>query len=352
MQKTVPSRSPRRVYAVFLAALTTGFMALGWSSPAFGEPARSADIVHPASSSESGLPPGVQAQAYSDAGVLAYGDAQADGGPTDIELNSPVEAMAADPAGTGYWLVAADGGVFNYGGAPFFGSAGSIDLNAPIVGMASTPDGDGYWLAGSDGTVYAFGDARPYGDNASASPTEPIAAIAATPSGGGYWLLEPDAFPVSFDHPTGGDAAVVSVATSQVAGDPDQGMFCNPYRPCEPWCALFATWVWEQAGIPMPQYAFVGDAYDWAAANTAVLPPTATPSPGDFVFYGTGPQSVATAVHMGIVAQVWRDGEIITVEGDAGPGPDGHYNVVVNGPFLPSQSASYNGFPVFAFGVP
>jgi hypothetical protein len=78
----------------------------------------------------------------------------------------------------------------------------------------------------------------------------------------------------------------------------------------------------------------------------------ARPAPGDFVYYGTGPWSVATAVHMGIVAQVWPDGAITTVEGDAGPAPSGAYNVIMNGPFLPSHSTNYNGVPIFGFGVP
>jgi hypothetical protein len=96
----------------------------------------------------------------------------------------------------------------------------------------------------------------------------------------------------------------------------------------------------------------VGSVYDWAAVHTRVLPPTARPAPGDFVLYGTGPATVGTAVHMGIVAQVWPDGAIDTVEGDAGPGPAGGFNVILNGPFLPADSRTYNGFPIFAYAVP
>jgi len=53
----------------------------------------------------------------------------------------------------------------------------------------------------------------------------------------------------------------------------------------------------------------------------AVLPPSATPVPGDAVLYGTSPYSTATSVHTGIVAQVWPDGAVVTIEGDAGPAP-------------------------------
>jgi hypothetical protein len=76
------------------------------------------------------------------------------------------------------------------------------------------------------------------------------------------------------------------------------------------------------------------------------------PTAGDAVLYGTGPQSVASAVHTGIVAQVWPDGAIVTVEGDAGPAPTGQLAVIVNGPFLPVDSNAENGFPIFAFAQP
>lgn len=130
------------------------------------------------------------------------------------------------------------------------------------------------------------------------------------------------------------------------------GQFCNPYGPCEPWCSLFATWVWEQAGVPIPRYPFTGDMYTWAALSGSVTSPSAAPVRGEAVLYGTGPQTVATSVHVGLVAQAWPDGAIVTVEGDAGPGPYGRFNTIINGPFLPLQSASFNGFPIYAFALP
>jgi hypothetical protein len=42
----------------------------------------------------------------------------------------------------------------------------------------------------------------------------------------------------------------------------------------------------------------------------------------------------------------------VTIEGDAGPAPDGSLAVVINGPYLPVDSANYNGFPIYAFAVP
>jgi hypothetical protein len=220
-----------------------------------------------------------------------------------------------------------------------------------VTSIASTHDGRGYWLANADGAVYSRGDAVFHGNNLLAAGTPPISEIVATADGNGYWLLEPDAFPTAFNHP-GGDTAIVAIAASQIRADPVLGYFCNPYGPCEQWCALFATWVWRRAGVPIPSYPFVGDVYTWAAQNTRALSPNSRPAPGDLVLYGTGPWNVDTAVHIGVVAQVWPDGAIDTVEGDAGPGPMGRFNVVINGPFLPSDSMAYNGVGIFGYAVP
>jgi hypothetical protein len=55
---------------------------------------------------------------------------------------------------------------------------------------------------------------------------------------------------------------------------------------------------------------------------------------------------------MGIVVQVWPDGAVVTVEGDAGPGNDGSLAVVVNGPFFPDLTEQTLGFPVYAYAQP
>ena len=104
--------------------------------------------------------------------------------------------------------------------------------------------------------------------------------------------------------------------------------------------------------MPIPRYAFVGDIYNWAGADGAVLPPTAMPTPGDDVLYGTGPQNVDTSVHVAVVTQVWPDDAIITVDGDSGPGRTGWLSVTINGPFLPADSLSYNGVGIYAFAQP
>ena len=336
-----------------------------------------------------------------DGGVFSFGDAHFFGSMGGVRLNQPIVGMAATPDGQGYWLVASDGGVFAFGDARFFGSTGGRTLVAPITGMAATADGRGYWMVAADGGIFTFGDAPFLGSNGGkvlndpvvgmvVEPQDkgyllvatdggifgygdppfygslgggfdgqpnnfpPVAGIALTPDAQGYWLLEPDGWPYSFTNPpspspSSTGSTIVSVADSQVNSDPDRGQFCNPYGPCEEWCALFATWVWQRAGIPIPSYPFTGSIYGWAAAHTGVLPPTAAPVPGDAVLYGTGPYSTATSVHVGLVVQIWPDGAIVTIEGDAGPAPSGSLAVVINGPYLPLHSATYNGVPVYAF---
>jgi hypothetical protein len=316
---------------------------------------------HPLNKPVVGMAPTPDGHGYwlvaSDGGVFAFGDATFLGSMGGTPLVAPVVGMAALRHGTGYWLVAADGGVFAYG-APFYGSAGGAPLGDPVAGMASMPDDGGYYLVGTGGSVFSYGDAPFRGDLSGGlgGPHDviPLSGIAVAPDGVGYWLLDPDGFNYSFSNPpdpvaSPTAAAIVATAATQVNADPDTGYFCNPYGPCEAWCSLFATWVWQQAGVPVPSYAFTGYLYDWAQSNTGVLPPYAAPLPGDAVLYGTGPWSTATSVHVGLVAQVWPDGAIVTIEGDAGPAATGSLAVIVNGPFLPSQSESYNGVPIYAF---
>ncbi|HEX3874888.1 MAG TPA: CHAP domain-containing protein [Solirubrobacteraceae bacterium] len=108
--------------------------------------------------------------------------------------------------------------------------------------------------------------------------------------------------------------SIVGIAQSQLgvtaSGD------CQPYGPCEEWCSLFATWVWQRAGVPVGSLGFSGALYDWAAAHTAVYPPDATPQPGWAVFFGTGPANASTSVHVALVETVLPDGEITIINGN------------------------------------
>ena len=280
-----------------------------------------------------------------DGGIFSYGDAGFYGSTGSLVLNAPIVGMAPTHDGKGYWLVAADGGIFPYGDAGFYGSAGSENLPDPVVGMVASPDGGGYLMATANGVVLPFGDAQAFGGLSLDPTATQISAIIGNNHGTGYWLLDPQAWQYSFTtaHPRADVPPVDRHRRRRRLADParsrhSQGAWCNPYGPCEQWCALFATWAWEQAGVPIPRYGFTGDIWRWAATYGAVLPPTATPAVGDAVLYGTGPQNASTSVHVGIVTQVWPDGAIMTVGGDAGPGRDGYLSVAIDGPFLPADS--------------
>jgi cell wall-associated NlpC family hydrolase len=249
--------------------------------------------------------------------------------------------------------------VFAFGDAGFHGSAAGQNLGTAITGIARTSDGNGYWMVAATAAVLPFGDAVSYGPSPNSPPFPPTAAIAATPNGTGYWLLQPDSIATSFHSPldlaNGSDGLeAVSVAASQIGPDPDvdQGAFCNPYGPCEEWCALFATWVWNDIGIGIPRFGFVGSVYDWAAWLGLALSPLSVPAPGDLVLYGTGPQNATTSPHIAVVAEVWPDGAITTIDGDSGPEPTGRLAVTFNGPFLPADSESDNGTPIYAYARP
>jgi CHAP domain len=108
---------------------------------------------------------------------------------------------------------------------------------------------------------------------------------------------------------------VLSVAEREI-GYHDYGDFCTKFGPCETWCSLFVTWVWARAGVPVPSLAFTGYLYDWARASTYVLGPRSVPTPGDAVLFGSGPASVYTSLHTGIVEAVYPK-YLITIEGDS-----------------------------------
>lgn len=169
---------------------------------------------------------------------------------------------------------------------------------------------------------------------------------------------------------------IVRIAQSQLGtGESPPGSNCNPYGPCVEWCSLFVAWVWKRAGVPMEgstaTYAYSGSIYTWAEAHRGdpfavtapgdpplsrpeangarVLPPTATPAPGDAVLYGTGPGfgPGEYSAHVGLVERVFPGGQITTIDGNFGS------IVARSGPFLPSQAVAYGmPGPVYGYAHP
>jgi CHAP domain len=143
---------------------------------------------------------------------------------------------------------------------------------------------------------------------------------------------------------------IVRVAESQLGqGENPSGSGCTIYGPCEEWCSLFAAWVWQHAGVPLPgqtaAYGYSGSLYTWVKGHGGrVLPATARPAPGDAVFYGSGPNASA---HVGIVKQVYPDGQITTIEGNYAN------HVALVGPFHPGHASSAGeAAPVYGYAQP
>ncbi|MGI5499271.1 FG-GAP repeat domain-containing protein [Lentzea sp. CA-135723] len=103
---------------------------------------------------------------------------------------------------------------------------------------------------------------------------------------------------------------------------------CNKYGPCNgggtAWCAMFATWVWERAGIKgVPRGQYVATSLgSWGQQQGTWKPRPAgqvgNPQVGDWVVYGAPGSGVGG--HVSVVVAVNGNGTITTVDGNSGPG--------------------------------
>ncbi|WP_055526440.1 peptidoglycan-binding protein [Streptomyces graminilatus] len=109
---------------------------------------------------------------------------------------------------------------------------------------------------------------------------------------------------------------IMQAARSQL-GVEEWGNNCNPYGPCEAWCAHFASWAWQQAGINY-HTSFSGDFYyygrDHGTLRTDLR--NAAPKPGDVMLFGSGPANTSTSVHVGLIEKDNGDGTVTTIEGN------------------------------------
>jgi len=202
-----------------------------------------------------------------------------------------------------------------------------------------------YYGACADATVsYAeevMARAVQYGFTGTGAPTATSPPLAEPVSSGGCEAS-------TFSPEAASSSQIVKVAESQIGqGENPPGSDCTIYGPCAEWCSLFASWVWKHAGVPLPGstavYGYSGSLYTWAQEHGGrILPATATPAPGDAVFYGSGPSDSA---HVGIVRRVYPDGRITTIEGNYA----GHVTLV--GPFLPSSPVGERA-PIYGYAQP
>jgi hypothetical protein len=129
-------------------------------------------------------------------------------------------AVVRNPAGSGYWILAANGGVFSYGGAPFEGSAAgqSYFAGQTAVAMAAAPSGTGYWILSASGGVYAYNVAS-HGAAAGQSYFAGQTAVSlwVDPAGTGYVILAASGGTYAYNAPNYGSAAGQGYFAGQTA---------------------------------------------------------------------------------------------------------------------------------------
>ncbi|MGH9047297.1 MAG: CHAP domain-containing protein, partial [Acidimicrobiales bacterium] len=306
----------------------------------------------------------------SDGGIFTFGAAHFSGSMGGFHLNAPIVGISATPTGHGYWEVASDGGIFTFGTAKFYGSMGRKQLNEPIVGLAATSTGHGYWEVASDGGIFTFGSAVFGGSMGGKTTGGTVVGMAADRSGPGYWevasrgeafnlgtaafegdIVEPATAPTPSVVAEGN--RIASVADSQIGQT-------NPYLygpDGSTWCAFFTSWVWRDAGIPIPETGPAADVGTWALASGGkILAPTATPVPGDAVLWVRAHTPVVwpneaglnypNIEHVSIVTQVLSNGDIVTVGGNE----DGAVRAA--GPFAPANASSSYGKAIYGYAQP
>jgi cell wall-associated NlpC family hydrolase len=90
------------------------------------------------------------------------------------------------------------------------------------------------------------------------------------------------------------------------------------------WCGAFVNWVAKQAGVRIPNCTYTPagavafmDKKKWQDAATA------TPEPGDIVFFDFPGDALDRISHVGIVVKDNGDGTVTTIEGNTAPDKKG-----------------------------
>lgn len=123
---------------------------------------------------------------------------------------------------------------------------------------------------------------------------------------------------------------IVAAARSQI-GYHEGANNCNKFGPCEPWCALFASWTWRQGGIDFSTEQ-VRMFYIYGQKHGTLHNGLSNPQPGDAIlFHTTG----GTGRHVGIVESVSSNGRITSIEGNLND------SVTRIGPYDPASRHAY-----------
>lgn len=113
----------------------------------------------------------------------------------------------------------------------------------------------------------------------------------------------------------------------------NQTKFGSWYGMTGPWCAMFVSYCFHQAGMTLPiqnkkGFAYCPSGVDWFKRTNRWS--TSNPQPGDVVFYCWRGDGIAD--HVGIVDKVVSASEIIAIEGNTSPVNDDNGGQVMSRP--------------------
>ncbi|WP_052441789.1 NlpC/P60 family protein [Streptacidiphilus anmyonensis] len=154
--------------------------------------------------------------------------------------------------------------------------------------------------------------------------------------------------PVPAPTPTGGNVSrgnIAQIALGQY-GTTGTGDYCNPYGPCEYWCADFAGWVWNHAGVDTAGLdAGAISFYRWGLRH-GTIENSGVVRQGDAIVFA---DNTTSADHVALVASVDSNGLIQEIGGDQGGKPGA---VTEWAPMTLSQLSAYYGAPILAVVSP
>lgn len=103
-------------------------------------------------------------------------------------------------------------------------------------------------------------------------------------------------------------------------GTHETGNNCNPFssalgRPCEPWCADFVNYVWQQGGMNTNDVtSYAGSFLTYGQVNGTLKDPDSQDvQPGDAVVWA---RSATDAQHVGMVTEVLDNGDVRVINGN------------------------------------
>lgn len=108
-------------------------------------------------------------------------------------------------------------------------------------------------------------------------------------------------------------SAIVYYAQGEV-GTQETGNNCNPYGPCDAWCAMFARWTWNHGGATSVFSTNVAEQVGiWGKNHNRWK--TSAPRKGDIVVWAYGALDGGTGGHVGVIEYV-SNGVIHSIDGN------------------------------------